>query len=258
MSAVALDPAEADRLIEGQGVPDADWRASPGLRATPVITIAALLADVPRVVVVSPHPDDEVLGVGGLMALARAIDVDVHVVAVTDGEACYPRDVRWSRAQLAAIRRTELHDALDRLAPGITVDALGIADGGVRAAGGDIEGHLRSHLRADDLLLLPWRHDGHPDHEGVALAGLAAANALGCRRLEFPVWGWHWAAPDAGLLPLARAVRIALPADVHARKQAALDAFASQTGGGAFDIAHPILPPWALARFQRDFEVLFA
>jgi hypothetical protein len=36
--------------------------------------------------VIAPHPDDETLLAGGLIATQRARDVDVHILAVTDGE----------------------------------------------------------------------------------------------------------------------------------------------------------------------------
>ena len=41
-------------------------------------------------VVLSPHPDDESLGMGGLIALARRNHQDVSIVAVTDGAGSHP------------------------------------------------------------------------------------------------------------------------------------------------------------------------
>jgi LmbE family N-acetylglucosaminyl deacetylase len=45
-----------------------------------------------RLLVVAPHPDDEVLGAGGLMQHVRAIQGAIHVVFLTDGEG-YPAGV---------------------------------------------------------------------------------------------------------------------------------------------------------------------
>jgi LmbE family N-acetylglucosaminyl deacetylase len=39
-----------------------------------------------KMVVIAPHPDDEVLGAGGLIAAQAFLGVEIVVVAVTDGE----------------------------------------------------------------------------------------------------------------------------------------------------------------------------
>jgi LmbE family N-acetylglucosaminyl deacetylase len=52
--------------------------------------------------VVAPHPDDETLAAGGLIATQRSRHLPVTLLAVTDGEAAYP-DV----PDLARTRRLE-------------------------------------------------------------------------------------------------------------------------------------------------------
>ena len=59
-------------------------------------TWSALLGGLPaweppseRMLVVAPHPDDETLGAGGLIAYQRSRGVEVTVAAVTDGERAY-------------------------------------------------------------------------------------------------------------------------------------------------------------------------
>jgi LmbE family N-acetylglucosaminyl deacetylase len=47
-----------------------------------------------RLLVVAPHPDDEMLGAGGLMQRVRAAGGMVHVVYLTDGDG-YPEGVRF-------------------------------------------------------------------------------------------------------------------------------------------------------------------
>lgn len=46
-----------------------------------------------RLLLVAPHPDDEILAAGGLIQQLRAADAIVHVVYLTDGEG-YPTGVR--------------------------------------------------------------------------------------------------------------------------------------------------------------------
>ncbi|MBE7219294.1 MAG: PIG-L family deacetylase, partial [Caulobacteraceae bacterium] len=53
-------------------------------RALPLATPDAVTHGKPFVVI-SPHPDDESLGLGGLIAASRAAGVDVRVVVVSDG-----------------------------------------------------------------------------------------------------------------------------------------------------------------------------
>ncbi|MST31813.1 hypothetical protein GHK86_03595, partial [Acidimicrobiaceae bacterium USS-CC1] len=64
------------------GTSEAAWAGSDRLRE-----LAALdLPEVARVLVVAPHPDDEVLGAGGLLQVLRGRGVAIEVCAVTDGE----------------------------------------------------------------------------------------------------------------------------------------------------------------------------
>lgn len=39
-----------------------------------------------RVIIMAPHPDDEILGCGGVMALFKSKKIEIHVILFTDGE----------------------------------------------------------------------------------------------------------------------------------------------------------------------------
>ena len=121
-------PARAHRRrpmvkeIVGAGTPETTWRPWADLQPWPS------LPEPPpgRVTIVAPHPDDEILGLGGLSAQCRP----ARLVAVTDGEASHPESTVFSQAQLAAIRREETSQALKRLGlPDIDVVHLGQPDG---------------------------------------------------------------------------------------------------------------------------------
>ena len=99
-----------NRQIEGGGVTEAQWAASRWLQTLPRASATALFGDAQRLVVVSPHPDDEVLACGGLMALAHQSGLRVMVVSVTDGEACYPDQQAWSPERLRIARAAVLDD----------------------------------------------------------------------------------------------------------------------------------------------------
>ena len=75
------------------------------------------------------HPDDEVLGAGGILAILAAAGVRVRLVAVTDGEGSHPDA---DPAVVARTRAAESVVALDRLgASGIEVIRLGFPDTGL-------------------------------------------------------------------------------------------------------------------------------
>ncbi|WP_344468167.1 PIG-L family deacetylase [Kitasatospora kazusensis] len=204
------------------------------------------------------HPDDEVLGFGGALALLADAGIRPVLVSVTDGEASHPGSRSPLARELAAVRRRELHQALSRLRARVHRIALHLPDSGVARHEQDLTGRLARLLDGYDLCVAPYSRDLHPDHEAAGRAALAAAAASGVPVWEYPVWAWHWARPADPALPWHRAARIPLTPAAHARKQAALDCFRSQVkplGDRPGDEA--ILPPEELAHFQSDFEVIW-
>jgi LmbE family N-acetylglucosaminyl deacetylase len=55
-------------------------------------------------VVIAPHPDDESLACGGLLALASCEGVRAAIVVVSDGAGSHPGSRAWPPARLAALR----------------------------------------------------------------------------------------------------------------------------------------------------------
>ncbi len=246
------------RAIVGTGTSEAEWQASGVLERMADTSFAQLLDGATRVVVVSPHPDDEVLGCGGLLAHAAASGVPVLVVAVTDGEHCYPQHPLWTPERLRAARAEELHRALATL--GVDADCvlrLSMDDGGVTGLEDALALILADALRPTDLLLAPWCRDGHPDHEATLVAARIAAADTGCRLLQYPVWAWHWMRPEHDDWRSPALLRLPLDGDALRRKTAALACFDTQTGSGHPEIDSPVLPPHVVQRFTRSCEVFF-
>lgn len=198
-----------------------------------------------RLVVVSPHPDDETLGAGGIITLAVLRGLPVLVLSVTDGEAASPDPL------LPDVRRAELARALECLDPTgcITGVRLGYPDFHVGSATEALTAAIAAHLQPDDLVLCPLTDDGHPDHDATSSAATAAAEAAGVAVRWYPVWAWHCHDPRRSML--ADGERLSLPDDVLARKRAAVACYASQTSG-----EDPVVPPAMLVRLLRPFEVL--
>lgn len=259
MALVAHRAGQAvDRRIVGQGTPAEQWRAWRGWSAVRRVPAAQVVPPGSRLVVVAPHPDDEVLGAGGLIAQAAALGRDLLLVAATDGEGSHPDSSAWPRVRLAFARARETRHALRLLgARAMSVVRLRLGDGTLAAQGRRLSGCLRALLRPHDVVCVTWRYDGHPDHESLARATRAAVLHHGVTCLEMPVWGWHWSRPGHAPMPWHRALRVTMSPVLQARKGRALAAFGSQLTDDESTGRPPILPPWALARVLGPQETFF-
>ncbi len=244
------------REIRGDGTPEHAWRAWPGLERLPLCAAQSLPSG--RVVFVAPHPDDEVLGAGGLLHELHRSGREILVVAVTDGEKSHAQSALVSPTQLARLRAAESAAALEALglARAQTV-RLGLPDGGVNARQRVLKVALGDVLQRGDCVIVTARNDGHPDHEATARATLRAACGKGARVLEVPVWMWHWARPGDARVAWNRARRIFPAQEALAAKRRAVDAFASQTTSALDAGLPPVLSRRALERLLRPFEVVF-
>lgn len=239
--------------IKAPGTDESRWRSWRGLAGLPEFP----LPDAGRVVVVSAHPDDEVLGVGGTIAQLVASGVEVTVVSVTDGERSREGGRSVTERELARIREAELRKALAELG-GAEVVRLTVPDAEVAFQGDEVIAALTRLLPGARLVLAPWIGDLHGDHEAAGRAALAAARATGVTCRMYPVWMWHWASPDDDRVPWSSAARVGLSATALDRKRAAVGCFTSQIsrlGPGPENAA--VLPPDELAHHLRDVEVLF-
>jgi len=196
--------------------------------------------------IVSPHPDDEVLGAGGLIRMWSERGHRVVVLSVTDGEAAYPE---WRGLDL--IRRGELDQALATLSSRpVRAVRLALPDGRVRLNMTGLIGALRKLCESGPTLVAPFEADGHPDHEAAALACLAVADELGLPIVRYPIWAWHHALP--GTFAGNRWGRFALDERTRVAKRAAMNCFASQLNPR--DSHEPIVPGHVLEYFKRDYE----
>ncbi len=232
-------------LIDGPGTSEDLWRSWIGLRCLPV----AQFAGVRSAVVVAAHPDDEVLGVGGTMALLAAAGCRLRLIAVTDGEGSHPQ---VDPQVIAARRVAESAAALRALEVGpVEVVRLRLPDTGLGRHEEELAGRLRELCDGFDLCLAPWEFDGHGDHEAAGRAALSACGQV----LSYPVWMWHWAVPADSRVPWRLARQVPLAGGVALRKRGAIRSFVSQLTDRAGQ--GPVLPPETVAHFTRPAELLF-
>lgn len=237
-----------------RGTAEQTWAAHERLRTLP----AFQWPDAARIVVIAPHPDDETLGIGGAMCLAAQRGLTVELVAVTRGEASHPHSAAITPERLAEMRVRERQRALAAL--GLSharLTQLNVPDGAVPQAS-DLAAHLVPLIREADYCFAPLRSDGHPDHDATGQAAAQACALTGVRLCEYPVWAWHWAHPDHGDLPWARARRIDLSSAAQRAKAAAIEEYRSQIDPFSDDERdHVVLTQSVREHFAREFEVLF-
>ncbi|AFY27972.1 PIG-L deacetylase family protein [Cyanobium gracile] len=224
------------------------------------------VAKLGRVVLLAPHPDDEALGCGGLLALLADGNQRAHVIVMTDGCRSHPRSRAYPAARLAALRSEETLAALAVLGyPASAVTFMGFEDGALPAddtAGfGAAACRLRELLieHSPDTIVLPWRRDSHADHQSTwqLCRGAASGLSVTFRWLEYPVWAWS--PPDAHEVPpQATEVRVWLLdiATAQKRKRLAIAQYGSQLGTVVDDDASGfILEPSMLAHFHKPWEL---
>ncbi|MDY6948355.1 MAG: PIG-L family deacetylase [Pseudomonadota bacterium] len=203
--------------------------------------------DARAVVVVSPHPDDETLGAGGLIRAAVLRGLPVTILSVTDGEQARP-----TQTNLSSRRRAELQRALTHLgtpASPIRILRAAIPDGAVAGHEKELRDALRSVVSAGDLVIGPFERDGHCDHEATARSCLSIARQVGARCIRYPIWAWHQASPAS--LAGRSWVRFELDAGLRRCKARAVDCFRSQLESHPDG---PIVPAHVRQYFSRSFE----
>ncbi len=204
------------------------WAAG-GLPGLPELPLDAAGIARTQFLVLAAHPDDESLGAGGLLARLQGLGAGITVLLCTAGEASHPGSPTTTPDRLAAVRLEEFAAALAQLRPapdpaGAAADwrYLGLPDGNlaghreqIRMALADAVGAVGNadtagtagtvHTAgaagtgrsADRIIVVaPYRHDGHTDHETLGSVAAEFCTARGYGLLEYPIWYWQWAGPD--------------------------------------------------------------
>jgi LmbE family N-acetylglucosaminyl deacetylase len=247
-SGIEPDPPS---LIDAPGTAEDDWRSWRLLHELPVVDISGWSS----VVVVAAHPDDEVLGVGGILAMLAASRARLRLVAITDGEGSHPGLGPAAAGRLAECRAAETSTALRRLGAPVEIVRLRVPDTGVGRREAEVREKLSRLVSGFRMCLAPWDGDLHADHEAAGRAARAACAAGGVSLLSYPIWTWHWAHPRDSRVPWERAARLPLSPGAAQRKREAIGCFGSQLRPRGTH-RPPVLPPEVIAHFIRDQEVL--
>lgn len=151
-----------------------------------------------KILILAPHPDDEVLGCGGLIRKNSEMGHKVYVLIATRGSS-----KRYSEERIANVRKEalEAHSILGVTEtifldfPAPDLDLISKADLSTEIA------KILKKLEIEELFL-PHRGDIHHDHQAVFNAGLVAARPTGGNTVK-KVYSYEtlseteWAAPFA-------------------------------------------------------------
>lgn len=222
-----------------------------------------------RILILAPHPDDEVVGCFAAVAQARARAARVTVLFLTEGvpppEAFWP----WQR------RRRPERVARRWAEAGRATAALGVDSmSGTAIAARRLKDHLdESRWRIDaalercdaDCLWVPAYEGGHPDHD-------AASYLASLFRERLPVWefaeyNFLGGRVRSHAFPAPSGAELVLPLDraAAADKRAALALYASERGNLGYvalerEVFRPLArydygkPPHAGRLFYQRFQ----
>ncbi|AZF27079.1 PIG-L deacetylase family protein [Pseudomonas sp. R2-60-08W] len=246
-------------LSEGRRGPAQIWNSAPQLAHIPVITLTSLVPPGARVVVIAPHPGDEVLACGGLLQLLSTRAHPLKLISITDGSASHPGSQVWSANRLSAVRPQESAEALRRL--GVPLHSLkwirgGFRDNALASHEQPISQFIARYLQPGDVVFTTWRHDGNDDHEAVGRASAKACTLVGAQLYELPMWAWHWPAREGSVIPWQRARKLCLDTWSVAHKLHAVHAYASQLMGDPAIGLAPMLAQVLLERMREPYEIV--
>lgn len=183
-----------------------------------------------RWLVLAPHPDDETLGAGALIATTAAAGRLAGVVFLTDGAGSHPHSDAVSHERLVLTRREEARLALEVLCDGRVPDLLFLdwpdaqphADGSLAALAAAASLADVCLEREVTALAVTALHEPHCDHAAAARLARGAIGWAGpsVQLFEYQVWA------DGPPQGAKRAVETD-PVDPHLRTRA-LDAHRSQ------------------------------
>lgn len=144
--------------------------------------------------IVAPHADDESLGCGGIISLARKYGQTVYILLLSDGTLSHPNSKKFPAEKLRETRENELVEAAKLM--GVPAENLVFCRYKDRSVPSkNTEGFedavtnmskIMSILKPQSIFV-PWRRDPHPDHR-AAFDLINEAETENAKIYEFPIW----------------------------------------------------------------------
>lgn len=158
-----------------------------------------------RILVLTPHPDDEVVGACAMMARARAKGAKIFVLPLTHG--CVAREVLWfwersHHDAFVARRGSELRQVADLL--GFTV--VGGAQRAARQAWRDLANvavEIRAAIAEHGIteIWTPAYEGGNADHDAINACAAKIQKETGLEVIEFAEYNFNQGKTNAQTFP---------------------------------------------------------
>lgn len=148
------------------------------------------------VIVLSPHPDDEVLGCAGLIQHLQAANKNVYVVILTGGESSHNEHKCGLDKKMIILKRRSLsHDVAQILhLPDDHLYFLNYPDGGI-----DIGNNEKNKLKqiidniSPQAIFVPHVGDKWSDHVHVKeIVESIISSEVSIQLFAYCVWFWYW------------------------------------------------------------------
>ncbi|MFS0771587.1 PIG-L deacetylase family protein [Sphingomonas sp. 1P08PE] len=210
--------------------------------------------------VLAPHPDDETLGCGGLIAALAARGTSPTVAFLTDGSGSHVGAPGWSPSRIAAVRAQEAATALRCLGVTAPSIALGWRDAAPFAPGTPAFDRTLRRLvalcraRRIRTIVASWEGDPHCDHEAAARLATAVAGRLRIACRFYCVWGWT--RPDLDRRLAGMRVSAMPVARWRGDQRRALDRHRTQLGGRIAGAPDRFVLPRAMRRLVDASHLL--
>lgn len=209
-----------------------------------------------RTVIIAPHPDDEVIGCGGLIARLAAQGNSPHIIVMTGGEGSHEHCCDLSKEEIISARRGLTREALRILGvPDENIHELNYPDGGISGENPQTDELKRLIGRLNpQTVFVPHWGEGWPDHIRTAEIVKSIVPAADTAIYEYCVWMWYynvWRGLDwknAAVLKMTKAE--------HERKLRAMDAYIQPLA----PCGNPwsgVLPPIFIRANQWNKELYF-
>jgi LmbE family N-acetylglucosaminyl deacetylase len=176
------------------------------------------------VAIIAPHPDDEVIGCGGLIARLVSEGRAPQIIVMTGGGGSHAGCCSTKAETIVEARRGLTRRALTILGvPEDHLHELNFPDGGISSACAEVS-RLRALLESlrPGTVLVPHWGEGWPDHLRTAEM---VKDLCGERThvVEYCVWMWYYNVWRR--LDWKRAAGIVLSEEEHEKKLRAMDAY---------------------------------
>lgn len=136
-----------------------------------------------KILIVSPHPDDETIGAGGILALYGS---QCDVVLLTDGRFGNPNTTKYSEEDIVDLRHDEFVEVMDYFHVN-SYECLNIHD--TKVSKGKKE-FRRINFPGYDYVFVPNRSEDHVDHYATykIVKRILTRKRMRSKIFEYEVW----------------------------------------------------------------------